>query len=526
MGKTGSDAASLKARQASGFFRKGVTIAVMSGVLYGIYSACLLAATGSGEWVAWYEGYVDGAFTNLAVTFLMGCLILGALGSGINDFISAVWMVGKAAAKGKLGDLCRCLKSRPGAVMIACALIGGPVASTAYLIALTMAGPVATPVSALCPAVGALIGRLFFRQRLNARIVAGILICVTATFMIGSTAFGELEIDTMFLTGLLIALVAAIGWGVEGAVAGFGTSVMDFEIAIAIRQLTSGIATLFILLPILFLMAPGTDYMAMLSSAFGGDMLLPGTWMLGAPVAFFLISGLAAGLSFGYWYKGNSMCGAALGMACNGGFSFWVPFFSFLICGLYLGWGFNDGALDPATGYVLTPVQWLAAVVMVAGIFLIAVNPLEWLRRAGRGTEGAGLAPSAAPAVTAAIAAAPASPAATAAPAAPAAVEAASAAPLSADDKRPSPALPLNYAVLRLFANGLELDTQAVMDTLAGAYSSCRAFNPKSVLESLMSAEKNGLLEESRFEADGQGGLKAYYRSTEYGRDMIGRYIR
>jgi drug/metabolite transporter (DMT)-like permease len=371
----------LKAKQVAKFFRKGVAIAVFSGILYGIYSACLLAATGTGEWVMWYDGYADGTFINLPMTFLMGCLILGALGSGINDFISALWMLAKATVRGKFGDFLRCLKSKPGLVMLICAIIGGPVASTAYLIALTMSGPIATPVSALCPAIGAIIGRLLFRQELNLRMLAGIAICVVATFMIGSSAFGELEVNTQFLTGLAIALIAALGWGIEGAVAGFGTSVMDYEIAITIRQTTSGIFTLFVLVPLLFVFAGSSGYFDMLTAAFAGELLLPGTAVIAAPIVFFLISGLAAGLSFGFWYKGNSMCGTALGMACNGGFSFWVPFFSFLICGLYLGWGYVDGALDVSSGYVLAPVQWLAAIIMVIGIFLIAINPLELLRK-------------------------------------------------------------------------------------------------------------------------------------------------
>ena len=367
------------------FFRKGVLIALLSGVLYGIYSACLLAATGSGKWAYWYGAwYVDGTPATLETkvfSFMMAILILGALGSGINDFISAIWMVGKAAVKGKFMDFLRSFKSKPGLVMVVCALIGGPIASTAYLIALTMAGPIATPISALCPAVGAIIGRILFKQKLNLRMVIGILICIVATFMIGSTAFGDVKVNLQFLTGLAIAFISALGWGIEGAVAGFGTSVIDYEISISIRQTTSGIFTLFVLTPALFFLAGHMGiYPIMVFQSLTGPLINPGSGLLDSPLFFFLIAGLAAGLSFGFWYKGNSMCGAALGMACNGGFSFWVPFFSFLICGIYLGWGYMNGALDPSTGYVLLPIQWAAAVVMVVGIFLIAVNPLDWFK--------------------------------------------------------------------------------------------------------------------------------------------------
>jgi len=380
-----------KARTAS-FFKKGIIIAVGSGMLYGVYVAALLAATSNGFWLdwygygdtvtmGWYDDVLDPTIGGVAMSFLIAVLILGALGSGLNDFISAIWMIIKTAVKGKFMDYLRCFKSKPGAIMVVCALIGGPIASTAFLIALIMAGPIATPISALCPAIGAIIGRIIFKQPLNFRMAVGIAICVVATFMIGSTAFTGFEItDPMFLAGLAVALISALGWGIEGAIAGFGTSVIDYEISISIRQFTSGFFTLFILTPSLFIMAGAVGlYPTMLIEGLQGQIMVDG--LLSSPLIWFLISGLAAGLSFGFWYKGNSMCGAALGMACNGGFSFWCPFFSFLVCGLYLGWAFTDGTLDPSTGYALYPIQWIAAIVMVVGIFLIAVNPLDFFKK-------------------------------------------------------------------------------------------------------------------------------------------------
>ncbi|MDR2035643.1 MAG: hypothetical protein LBP91_03095 [Coriobacteriales bacterium] len=379
-----------RARTAS-FFKKGILIALFSGLLYGFYSAFIVAATSSAAWYpglngaeGWYggaDGWYDQVLANqipdlvniagASFSVLMAVVILGALGSGINDFISSLWMIGKAAFKGKFMDFLRCYKSKPGLVMIVCALIGGPIASTAYIIALLMSGPIAAPITALCPAVGAIIGWLFLKQGMNLRIGIGIIICVIATFMISSTAFEDFSLtDPMYLAGLAIALIAALGWGIEGAIGGFGTSVIDYEISISIRQFTSGVFTLFIMVPVLFLIAGHFGlFPTMLVEAVQGPLVEDG--LLASPLIFFLISGLAAGFSFAFWYKGNSMCGAALGMACNGGFSFWVPFVSFLVLGLYLGW----------EGYALAPIQWIAALVMVLGIFLIAVNPLEFFKK-------------------------------------------------------------------------------------------------------------------------------------------------
>jgi len=85
---------------------------------------------------------------------------------------------------------------------------------------------------------------------------------------------------------------------------------------------------------------------------------------------------------------------------------------------------------------------------------------------------------------------------------------------------------PLNYAILKLFEDGAEIDVQGVMAKLEKDYSGFRAFKTKAVNESLMSAEKNGLLDESNWELDNQGELHVYYKVTEYGVDMIKGYIK
>jgi len=85
---------------------------------------------------------------------------------------------------------------------------------------------------------------------------------------------------------------------------------------------------------------------------------------------------------------------------------------------------------------------------------------------------------------------------------------------------------PLNYAILKLYEDGSEIDVQGVISRLEADYSSFSAFKPKAVNESLMSAEKNGMLEESNWELDNNGDLHVYYKATEYGLEMISGYIK
>ncbi|MGN0963147.1 MAG: hypothetical protein ACI4PP_06185, partial [Clostridia bacterium] len=93
--------------------------------------------------------------------------------------------------------------------------------------------------------------------------------------------------------------------------------------------------------------------------------------ILSAGILWFVVSGFFANPAYSFWYKGNSMCGAALGMTCNALYSFWVPFFMWIVCGVILKWG----------DYSLSPIQWLMAFVEVFGIWLIAMNPLDIFKK-------------------------------------------------------------------------------------------------------------------------------------------------
>lgn len=336
-----------KKKLAFDFQRKGILTAIASGMFYGTYTAFMTLAMGMGIWGVWYGD--NSGLSSFAVMFL-----LSALGAATTDTCSAIWAVGIAAAKGKLGDFFRCIKTKPGAVMVGAAVIGGPLASTAYVVGLQQAGSIVVPISALCPAIGAILGRVLFKQQLNARMMVGIAICFAASAMIGSTGLEEGASPNLFL-GLFFGFLAALGWGIEGCVCGYGTSMIDPEIGITIRQVTSSLSNLIILVPI-FSMIAGVNAFDMVAMSFSDA----------GSIGWFFVAGLGAYLGFMLWYKGNAMCGAALGMSCNGAFSFWGPFFCWIIIGVMAG----------QDGWSMPPIAWAAAVTMVIGIFTIAMNPL------------------------------------------------------------------------------------------------------------------------------------------------------
>lgn len=350
-----NDAATQMQRLRSSFFKKGITVAILSGMSYGLYTAFMTLGMTKGVWADWYG-------ENTLLSVFVVTYLLGTLGSAVNDSLSAIWALLNGALKGKIGDFFRSLNTKPGRIMILAALIGGPISSAAYVIALQMAGSIVIPITALCPAIGAILGRILFKQELNSRMALGIAICFAASFMIGSTSLGG-DAPEGRLLGILIALIAALGWGLEGCVAGYGTTMIDYEIGITIRQSTSGLANLLILVPIFSILSgEGIDFgWRLAGQAFTNTPALP----------FFVISGFFALYAYSLWYKGNSMCGAALGMACNGAFSFWGPFFCWIVLGVFAG----------IEGWALPPIAWIAAVLMAFGILVIAMNPLDLFKK-------------------------------------------------------------------------------------------------------------------------------------------------
>lgn len=85
---------------------------------------------------------------------------------------------------------------------------------------------------------------------------------------------------------------------------------------------------------------------------------------------------------------------------------------------------------------------------------------------------------------------------------------------------------PLNYAILKYFTTVKEASADEVIASLKGEYGNFRALKKPAVIEALMTAEANGLLEETRFEMDKSGQLKVYYHAHKEGADTINKYIK
>ncbi len=85
---------------------------------------------------------------------------------------------------------------------------------------------------------------------------------------------------------------------------------------------------------------------------------------------------------------------------------------------------------------------------------------------------------------------------------------------------------PLNFAILKHFTKVKEACAEDVIEALKGQYGNFRALKRDAVIEALMTAEANGLLEETRFEMGQDGNLRVYYHAHEEGAATINQYIK
>lgn len=84
---------------------------------------------------------------------------------------------------------------------------------------------------------------------------------------------------------------------------------------------------------------------------------------------------------------------------------------------------------------------------------------------------------------------------------------------------------PLNYAILKYMTKAGTVSTDDVMAALKDQYGSFKAFNKNDVLTALLTAEVNGLIEETGYDLDNSGQVRVFFRAHEEGAATINKYI-
>ncbi len=84
---------------------------------------------------------------------------------------------------------------------------------------------------------------------------------------------------------------------------------------------------------------------------------------------------------------------------------------------------------------------------------------------------------------------------------------------------------PLNYAILKHFTTVQEASANDVLAALEGDYKDFKAFNKTAIIDALLTAEANGLIEETRIDLDHNDELAIFYHANADGKAAINSYI-
>jgi drug/metabolite transporter (DMT)-like permease len=313
---TTSRAAAAGPAAAVTYRRSGLAWALLSGVFWGA------------------DGVILGVA--LAMTPFVGAAALVAplAVAALHDGLASGWMLAYNAATGRLRSLPRSLLSSHGLVLCAAAVIGGPVAMSGYLFGIKYAGPAYTlAISATFPAVGAVLSRLFLRERVSRWGWAGVAITVAGAIVVTYTPpSGDLP---HFYLGIALAAVATLGWGVEGVLAIHAMKAIEPVVAGTLRMTASFVMYIAVVLPL----AGG---LGVFVAAFGSA----GFWVvLGAAAA-----GAASYLTY---YAANHLVGASRAMPLNSLYAVWAIVFSIVLTGLHPTVQLVTGVLITFGGAVL-----------------------------------------------------------------------------------------------------------------------------------------------------------------------------
>ena len=260
--------------------------------------------------------------------------------AALHDAICALILLIFMAVRGRLKDTWRAVHTRSGRAVMVAALLGGPIGMSGYLLAIDQIGAGYTAIiSTFYPALGTALAVLVLKERMRPRQVIALAVAIGAII---ATSYTSTSVSGSALWGVLGALAAVAGWGCEAVILAWGMrdDAVDNETALQIRETTSGLTYLVLVVPL------------------GGALSSTGQ-ALTSPGAMGLVALAAAAgtASYLFYYKAIDLLGAARAMALNISYSAWAVLFAFLL-----------QSIVPA------PIQIVLCVVILVGTVLAATE--------------------------------------------------------------------------------------------------------------------------------------------------------
>ena len=283
-------------------------------------------------WGAWYVPgtalFFEEPFASNSAT-TEGLLKVAAAITTLNAIFVLLAMFVWMAVLGKVKDYGRTIgQSRNVSRWLwAAAVFGGPIAIFGTYLAIAYVGAAFGAVAALLyPIVGALLARVWYHERITRRAALGIIVVVVGGVFIFTPGLWDqitnpAESGSAWL-GYLGGVMAFVGWGIEGAIAGRALDVTDPDVALPIRFTAENVYWLVVIIPIASIFVGGDLYSLMWDGITSGVVLL---WLT--------LAGLTFGFCYVSWYKAFPLIGVGRGQAFADLYGFfalvWLTIFTF-----------------------------------------------------------------------------------------------------------------------------------------------------------------------------------------------------
>jgi drug/metabolite transporter (DMT)-like permease len=220
--------------------------------------------------------------------------------------------------------------------------LGGPMAHFGSYVALGYIGPMFAAIATLMfPIFGAVLARVWYAEKITPRAALGIAVILgggVAVYAPGMLRELSGVAEEGAWIGYVAGLVAAVGWGVEGAVAGRALDVSDPDVGATLRFIGELGYWLLLIVPGLILF---TDYPVW-------SLVVGSLW--GWPLVWLLLLGLAFGFSYSTWYKAFPLIGVGRGTAVASLYAIFAVAFVSLFTLTLPEWNFLVGLALSVTG--------------------------------------------------------------------------------------------------------------------------------------------------------------------------------
>lgn len=206
------------------------------------------------------------------------------------------------------------LRCRGGLFILLAAFLGGPVGMTAYVVSIHYIGPSFTAaVSALFPAVGALLAYLFLKEKMSVFQIIGLLVSVVGVAALGYSPGTDSVINAPL--GFLFAAICCLGWALESILFSYGFRRCEITQgqALFLRQMLSAVICGLVILPLL----RGWER---------AIQVIPDSATL-----YILLGALFLTISYLCYYRAILSIGATKAMALNITYTVWAIVFSILL---------------------------------------------------------------------------------------------------------------------------------------------------------------------------------------------------